>query len=463
MSGPKVFHIVTRDEVIAICEGHLARLDAAIAEWTRMGEQNHTVTAADIAAVKEQRNELGRLLTADRFVDLQKQVPNEIAFLKQDAQSRLQKAAVAAAEARQVQRRAARTARMLLDELSKTGRAIPDELRRALQMKDAPPADLDAAMNRAFALLSPTPQPVGPTARQRVLAEEHGRGERRMTLAEWIGTKPSVPGDRVLPQIDQHLAELVALGGDVTSFELRASALAEEPLPSRQALLADSLLVELGAALKKAREHALLCSDLRQRSAELLRHKTLPAEALRTEIGAALAANENPRLPDLLKRANGLIASEVERIAAVARRRAVLQGLASLGYEVTEGMATAEVENGKLVLRKAANPDYGVELSGGSRSPHMQVRVVGFGHSQAARDLSRDRDMETVWCGEFERLRALVAQAGGGITLVKAHPAGAVPITVIDDIKGGAQAGIDTDDLVQQMHQTARDIGNIDD
>jgi Tripartite tricarboxylate transporter family receptor len=376
MSGPKIFHIVTREEIIAICEGHLARLDAALAEWTRIGEHSQTITLEDVVAGKERHNALRRLLCADRFAELQKEVPAEISFIQLDAQSRLQRAARAAAEARQAQRRAWRTARMLLEELNKMGRAIPDELRQALEMKNA--ADLDAAMNKAFALLSATAKAAGPTDRQRAIAERHGRDEQRMTLADWIAKQPPA-GEGELPRIDQHLAELSALGGDVVSFELRASALVDEPPSPRRAMLADSLLVELAGALKKAREHAVLRSDLRERSAELLRFKAAPAQALRAEIEAALAGKDISPVQDLLKRANALITAELEAMAVLARRRAVLHGLASLGYEVTEGMATAQVENGRLVLRKAANPDYGVELSGGSQSSRVQVRVIGFG------------------------------------------------------------------------------------
>ncbi|BBI42545.1 hypothetical protein ALP64_204920 [Pseudomonas syringae pv. actinidiae] len=42
MSGPKVVRIVTREEIIAICEGHLQRLERAVNRWqtqaTRLGE-----------------------------------------------------------------------------------------------------------------------------------------------------------------------------------------------------------------------------------------------------------------------------------------------------------------------------------------------------------------------------------------------------------------------------------------
>ena len=33
MSGPKVVRIVTREEILALCEGQLARVDAALADW----------------------------------------------------------------------------------------------------------------------------------------------------------------------------------------------------------------------------------------------------------------------------------------------------------------------------------------------------------------------------------------------------------------------------------------------
>ncbi|MGE8334829.1 hypothetical protein, partial [Pseudomonas laurylsulfatiphila] len=33
MSGPKVVRIVTREEILAICDGHLQRLELALARW----------------------------------------------------------------------------------------------------------------------------------------------------------------------------------------------------------------------------------------------------------------------------------------------------------------------------------------------------------------------------------------------------------------------------------------------
>src|SRR4051794_6157375 len=47
MSGPKAFRVVTREQVIAICRGHLDRLDVAVAEWTRDGRRHKSISDAD--------------------------------------------------------------------------------------------------------------------------------------------------------------------------------------------------------------------------------------------------------------------------------------------------------------------------------------------------------------------------------------------------------------------------------
>ena len=51
MSGPKVFHVVTRQELVARCEAHLRQLDAAIAEWTKACKRKGATDAHDTEAV----------------------------------------------------------------------------------------------------------------------------------------------------------------------------------------------------------------------------------------------------------------------------------------------------------------------------------------------------------------------------------------------------------------------------
>ena len=144
-----------------------------------------------------------------------------------------------------------------------------------------------------------------------------------------------------------------------------------------------------------------------------------------------------------------LIEAEVRSIAAEERRRAVLEGLAILGYEVSEGMATAWVKDGRIVLRRAANPSYGVELLGGEQADLLQVRAIGIGNPAETRDTVRDRDMETIWCGEFERLKSLVAKNGGSVSVETARPAGQFPLKVVL----GPTLSQDSD-VVDRSHRT---------
>src|SRR5258708_26516200 len=91
MSGPKAFRIVTRAEIISICRRNLARLDAAIEVWTSSCQRNRTIAQADIDKVIARRDELRRLLYADRFTELQKQVAADISHLHTYAHRRADK------------------------------------------------------------------------------------------------------------------------------------------------------------------------------------------------------------------------------------------------------------------------------------------------------------------------------------------------------------------------------------
>jgi hypothetical protein len=431
MSGPKVFHVVTREELVARCEAQLRRLDAAIAEWTKACERNGATDAKVVDAVAGRRDGLRRMLTVGRFTEIQRQVQAEISFLHSDAQIRIERAAAAAAQAMLSRRRTAVTARMLLEALGKFGHEIPVDLRRDL----ASPETAERAIARAFALLSSAGGDGAATGRQRELASKLGRDEKRATLAEWLAGQPAaVERDSDL-RIDRHLAELASLGGDPSPFAARATAIASEPL-SRKGLLADSLLVELAQAVKEGRERSARLAELRERALELALHDSAGARPLRGRIEAAIAAEDASSAPALIAEADALVENELSALAADARRRAVLQGLASLGYEVNEGMATAWVQGGQVLLRKAANPDYGVELGGGTKSDRLQVRAVAFGDAQSQRNASRDRDMEAVWCSEFQRLRTLVSASGGDLEIEQALPVGATPLKLVEDPTG---------------------------
>ena len=112
-----------------------------------------------------------------------------------------------------------------------------------------------------------------------------------------------------------------------------------------------------------------------------------------------------------------------------------------LGYEVAEGMSTTWVSEGRLALRSATRPDYGVEVSGGE-SGRMQMRAVAFEAGGVGPDPSRDRDAETIWCGDVTGLEERLAKIGGGLVIERALPVGATPLKriAIDTPLGAAHA-----------------------
>lgn len=434
MSGPKAFRIVTRAEIISICRRSLARLDAAVEFWTSICKRNGTVDQSDIDRVIARRDEIRRMLDADRFTELQKDVVAEISYLNADVERRAEKAAESEARRKGDLRRAHSAAQALLARFETSSVEIPLDLRHELTAPAASAERLNKAVSKGLMLLQPTDLSEGVTDRQRALADRLDTGDRRTTLEEWISQQSGANDDQALLKVDKLLGELAALGIDPSPFSTRIAVLEAEPR-ARQALVADSLLLDLTAAIKSGRERRRLEHDLAERHAELSEMKSAEAAALRVEIEQALlrpGANDQ----ELIRRADFLIEAEVRSMAAEERRRAVLEGLASLGYEVSEGMMTAWVTGGRVVLRKPANPGYGVELSGGQQADLMQVRAVGIGNPAEARDAGRDRDMETIWCSEFERLQALVAKAGGNVSIESARPVGQYPLKVIADLVG---------------------------
>jgi hypothetical protein len=110
--------------------------------------------------------------------------------------------------------------------------------------------------------------------------------------------------------------------------------------------------------------------------------------------------------------------------------------LSALGYEVNEEMETLWASEGRLVVKSAARPDYGVELAGNER---FQLRPVAFESGGRGPDASRDRDAETIWCGDVATLRERLARLGGRLEIERAQPIGAVPLKRIER-KGGGDA-----------------------
>lgn len=413
MSGPKVMRIVTREEILEICRGQLARVDAALEHWTRIGRRNGCVDDAAVTQAIRRRDVLAQLIATDRFLDLQKQAPIEEAFLRDDIQRRL--AAVAAEQgARRSRERGEReTAATLLRTLRASGQPLDPSLERRLARGEA------AALAAGFDALAAAATPTSSTE----LATRLREGEPSQTLADWVAKQPDAPVNGAITRLDQRIAELAQLLPEelLAGWRVRLEEAAEAAPAPRRGLLLDALEIETGRALTEARRRTTALADL-----ELLLAEAKAADLDTAAWLTASAEADSRALAAFSTEVAAAIAQHRARTAAAARRTAVLQGLSALGYEVAEGMATGLAQDGRLVLRSATRPDYGVEV--GVSGERMQVRPVAFETDGVGPSATRDRDAEAIWCGNVAELRERLAAAGGDLVIVKALPVGATPL-----------------------------------
>lgn len=85
------------------------------------------------------------------------------------------------------------------------------------------------------------------------------------------------------------------------------------------------------------------------------------------------------------------------------------------------------VESGRVVIQKPSLDGYGAELAGAPDAERLQVRTVALAQN---RDTSRDTDAESLWCGDFTKLKDDLALAGSSVFVDRALGVGAVPLKV---------------------------------
>lgn len=430
MSGPKVVRIVTREEIIAICEGHLQRLERAVDRWqtqaTRLGELSEQERSASL----ERHARLRALLAEDRLAELQKAVPLEVEHLRRDLEDREERAIIRASERRQRNRRVQENAETLLNALQANSESVDQTLLESLSRlaNGASLEDAERLLAEGFAHLSKASEKPTLSDTQRALAQQLKVDDPEVSLCEWIAARePDANRDVRLLRIDRHIVELQLLQGAerAAPFLLALENAETETDAKRRNLLLDSLVLDLAAATRNFQRQRECLEQLRDLASEIEAYTGIEHATLLEHIGACTTDTELAVTIGLIEQCKTLITSHLQDLAALARREAVLGGLASLGYEVREGMATAWAENGIVVLRKAATPGYGVEVGGRADNGRLQVRAIAL---SSDRDKSRDRDIETIWCGEFQRLQALLKDKGSELLIERALSVGEVPL-----------------------------------
>lgn len=199
-------------------------------------------------------------------------------------------------------------------------------------------------------------------------------------------------------------------------------------------LALDSLLLDLRESLdtgrlakQRAEELCGIMEDVRIYAAALELSDSLLAFADRAE--QALSAHDTEAFEALAEEGRMLLEDAMRRLAAAHVRQEILASLAELGYEVEEASAAMWQENGRLVVRDHAAPQYGVEV-GGDAGKRLQFRLVGLTGEVDAR---RDYEMESAWCDTFERLQGNLSAQGTELLVEKRVQPGEVPLKRLMD------------------------------
>ena len=435
MSGPKVVRIVTREEIEAICRGHIRNVEAAVEAVARIAQRLGRLEGAVQEELTRQKQAMASLFQAENWMEIQKRGPVMVASLQAYAdQIRAEVIAAAAAE-RAKGRRLAEGARTLVAALEKAGQYVAPQLRAAVHTATAADqaelAGVEARINEGMRQLAAASANVAaPSDATLGLARRLGTGLAEQSLEAWLAQVP--PANPRETRLDAALAELKVLADADTleMFERRARDVASQD-ETRRPLLTDSLILEAGRFVAQRRAQEQIAFRLQQARASLSSLLSDDAKGLTGRIDAALANAGGSEGVELCDEAAAIVARDAKALAAKARREAVLSGLSALGYEIRGGMATAWAKDGRLVVRKPGTQDYGVELGAPGDVSRLQVRLVGSDQPAFARSAVRDRDQEVSWCSEFEVLQEKVTAAGGHLSIERAVGVGVEPVKTV--------------------------------
>ena len=432
MSGPKVVRVVTREERIAICEGLLAQLAAASrslrADAARLGDPE----GEELARSTARRDALVELIRQDNFDQAEAQIRQEIGFISSKRNEIVERATNAAAVARRRLSSQRHAATMLLKELERRAPAVHAEFAAGLRQI----AGQSKATKTAESVLAKAMVALSSAESEPHLSDEQKALARSLQAAPGadVDSKPwqsTTAQDKRIVDLQHRLAQIDVLGSSeaTTSFTKRLDALELEAEGQVRNMKLDALVIEVASAVDRLRRLGVLVESARGALAEAeVLGTTSELASVSQELQAAIDDPDETRLTkataDVVK-AVGLARAAK---AATARREAILAGLATLGYQVNENMATVWVDEGRVVLKKADTDMHGVEIASAPDAQRLQVRAVAFA---AALPAAANLAAENAWCGDFGRLQEHLQQQAGDLAIERALPVGAVPLKVV--------------------------------
>jgi hypothetical protein len=433
MSGPKVVDIqAIRRQQRRECDTQLRELRSDLRRYIKECEAGGKAAteANDHADALLER--LQQMRDGERFSAMTKEVTVQRHFYRAEAdrleQNRIESRAVTMRREYALQE----TANQLQVELANlTDSEARDSALAALGSVSGPDA-LAKAISQALAL----------TSEVRRESHSNSRVSKIRELAAQFEDPDAIPTPTRTPKANADadetrltrcwalLAEVESTGHNIDPWWRKAREALNAPSLERP-MLVDSLVIEMTSHLRdnrlraeatRAVESAMIELDEVRQSPERTAWTAKLTAALQVETEAAVAMQ-------LVAAAREWLQAETKREDARAQRDAVLRALAEQGYEVRDGMATAWVEEGRVIIQKPNETIYGLELSAPPTGTAFQVRVVATGNE--GRTTQRDKEVEQTWCTAFDKVQSSLRKEGFETRLSHASDAGVVPIKTV--------------------------------
>lgn len=425
MSGPKVVRVVTREELLARALDQIAALEISLERYDKFARSHDVDIEKNISSYRRSISELKGLINKNSWDEISARCAEIGHRIDHDRHSLEVDLTEAAAKDRRVRRRLKDAARTIQREISAQNNSLYKDLEDVVTNVDGATIDEIKHMEATVAAAARAIIKNLVTAKSGddALAKRLSLGLNHEKYGEWLANNAIRNEGRNIGRLDKVLAELrireiVPAESVVEAISRIQAADANEQDP-----LIDSLIIDLSDVLKLHRQLSGISARIEERISRLKRDGSRDAQDLIIALREGLSSPALNSLLALETRADEFLAISGAREKSVLQRNALLSGLTALGYEVREGMATALVENGRLVVKKPAEINYGVEIVSGGTDGRLQVRMVTF---QGDSNPVRDKDAEVIWCGEFSALQAILRSAGHTLNIEKALAPGAV-------------------------------------
>jgi hypothetical protein len=439
MSGPKVVRVVTEEEKIAISETQIALLSASIQSVIRYLDSHGIKDEKLKAKLWEKLEHYKKLATPDKYREIPGKIQRELDYISSELNRVQSKELEEARSRRRRIRNLSESIKTLQMLVSSSGSDVDSTVYLMnSELFDKSDIELSEIEQKVYSKLSALSNKrknvrgeVNFTPEQKEIQSRLTTSDDDVSVSEWKLVSAELDSsDAKITRIDTLMAELDEMEFPKSrkiEYQRQLDRISEEKKNHQRALLLDSLVIKLA---KESREYERILKArhalaLIKAQVDILKGEN--ATWLSRQIDKAIESEDISVLENMLKATPGKLAEIITARTIKQGREALIEALESLGYSVSEGMETAVVENGKLVVKKPAEEVYGVEVQTIAATGKFQLRLVS-GLPDNERSAKDDVAEEERWCDDLAKIRKSLAESGVDLKIEKALDPGTVAV-----------------------------------